>query len=109
MRQARSTVNLTHPTDADITTLHEYDPLSTTYQNNPAFGHDIEYKRDIHSLYTLYAGQLGKLGYQGGLRTEYTGRRIQFIDIADKFTIDRWDYFPSAHISYEISSRHPGL
>lgn len=86
----------------DITSLSQYDTSSNTYILEPEYNNKIGYTRDIYSVYTLYSGETGKIGYQGGLRGEYTYRIIDLIDSAS-FKIDRWDYFPSAHFSYEVA------
>lgn len=88
----------------DITEFYEYDPAGGDYEFRPEFSHSIDYSRDIHSLYTLYLGKLGKFGYQGGLRGEYTYRFIELVGEEESFDIDRWDFFPTAHVSFEDSS-----
>src|SRR5690606_22750609 len=55
-----------------------------------------------HALYSLYAGEIDKLGFQGGVRAEYTYRSIT-VDETNNFTIDTWDYFPTLHASYSFS------
>jgi outer membrane cobalamin receptor len=86
----------------DSTEMYEYDTLAGGYEYRPQFSHNVEYDDRIQSLYALYKGEWGKFGYQGGLRAEYTYRFIELIGEADTFTVDRWDYFPSAHLSYEL-------
>jgi outer membrane cobalamin receptor len=86
----------------DSTEMYEYDTLASGYELRPQFSHNVEYDDRIQSVYALYKGESDKLGYQAGLRAEYTYRFIELIGEADTFTIDRWDYFPSAHISYEF-------
>jgi hypothetical protein len=86
--------------------LYEYDTLSERYEFRPEFSHTTEYERDIHAVYALYAGALGRLGYQGGLRTEYVDRLVTLVGEGETFTIDRWDFFPTLHMSYEYSEGH---
>ncbi len=88
----------------DITEFYEYDPVGGGYDFRPEFSHTIDYTRDIHSLYTLYLGGIGPFGYQAGLRGEYTYRHIELVGEGESFEIDRWDLFPTAHISFEDSS-----
>ncbi len=88
----------------DITEFYEYDPVGEDYEFRPEFSHTIDYTRDIHSLYALYLGDLGAFGYQAGLRGEYTNRYIELVGEGESFEIDRWDLFPTAHVSYEDSS-----
>jgi outer membrane receptor protein involved in Fe transport len=86
----------------DITGFSEYDPIQSKYIEDTQFSNSIEYQRDIHSLYSLYAAERGAFGCQVGLRGEYTFRLIELMKTAEAFSIDRWDYFPTAHFSYQF-------
>ena len=86
--------------------FYEYDTLSVRYEFRPEFSHTTEYERDIHAIYALYAGALGRLGYQGGLRTEYVDRLVTLVGEDETFTIDRWDFFPTFHMSYGLAEGH---
>ncbi len=85
------------------TTLLEYDTLSNRYNLLDEYNNATIYDRDIHALYSLYAGETGSFGYQGGVRGEYTYRKVTSSAIGQEFSIDRWDIFPSAHASYKLS------
>jgi len=87
----------------DISHLYEYDSLSQQYEYRPEFSHETSYDRIIHSLYSIYSGELGSFGYQGGVRGEYTYRFIELIGENEDFGIDRWDIFPTVHASYQFS------
>lgn len=87
----------------DITDLSQYDSTSGTYLLQPQFGHSVEYINNIHSLYMMYSGQRGPLGYQGGLRGEYTDRKIKLRGEDQNFTLDRLDLYPTLHMSYKFS------
>ncbi|MFZ0391986.1 MAG: TonB-dependent receptor [Calditrichia bacterium] len=86
----------------DTNELYEYNPLTGDYDFLPKYSHSIDYNRDIHSLYALYAGEWSKLGYQFGLRGEYTYRTIDLTGENGMFKLDRGDYFPTFHISYQF-------
>jgi len=90
----------------DSTEMFEYDTLATEYVFMPQFSHTIEYDDNIHALYGIYKGEWGDFGYQAGLRGEYTYRFIELIGEDESFEIDRWDYFPTAHISYQPPHEH---
>ena len=79
--------------------LYFYNPVSDDFEFQDDFSHDVTYSRNIHALYGLLKGEYSDLGYQLGLRGEYTFRDIQMKD-QGQFTIDRWDYFPTLHLSY---------
>jgi len=89
----------------DVTTMGVYDPINEKYLDQPEFDHETEYTRNIHSLYMIYANEMGKLGFQAGFRGEYTDRMVETIE-AEKFSIDRTDLFPTAHFSYQLSDRN---
>lgn len=80
-----------------------YDIPSSNYVYQAPFSHEIRYVHNIHSMYGTFSSQYMNLGYQLGLRGEYTGREIELRDIAQKFLIDRWDIFPTLHFSYTFT------
>ncbi|MCK4233583.1 TonB-dependent receptor [candidate division WOR-3 bacterium] len=90
----------------NISKMYDYNPVSGEYEFRPEYSHTSEYNRDIHSLYTIYSGELGRFGYKGGMRGEYTYRLIELMGEDESFSIDRWDYFPTSHVSYQFSSGH---
>lgn len=89
----------------EITKMHDYNSALGEYEFRPEYSHTIEYDRDIHSLYAIYSGQFGRLGYQSGIRGEYTYRSIELVGEDERFAIDRWDYFPTLHLSYQFPGR----
>ncbi|MEJ2634455.1 MAG: TonB-dependent receptor [Calditrichia bacterium] len=86
----------------DNNTLSEYQTESDIYRLDPRFSHSTDYTRDVHAVYSMYSGELGRWGYQAGLRGEYTYRIIDLAGEGKRFTIDRWDYFPTLHMSYQF-------
>jgi outer membrane cobalamin receptor len=84
----------------ETTERFDYDPVSDKVVFLEPFSHTIDYTHIIHSLYGTYANEVRKVGFQAGLRGEYTGRDIKLKDTGQRFTIDRWDLFPTAHVSY---------
>ena len=86
----------------DRNEMFEYDTLLSDYMFLPQFSHKTDYTRNIHAMYTIYAGALGAFSYQAGLRGEYTYRAIEIPEENRKFLIDRWDYFPSTHLALDI-------
>jgi outer membrane receptor protein involved in Fe transport len=85
----------------DNTELWLYDTITGELNFVPEFSNSTNYARDIFSVYSLYAGYLGDFGYQAGLRGEYTNRKIGTKGEAD-FTLNRWDFFPTIHTSYNL-------
>ncbi len=76
------------------------------YELQPQYSHTTNYSRNIHSLYTLYGGESGNFGYQGGLRGEYTWRDVESTGEEAPFKIDRLDFFPTLHLSYNIPNEN---
>jgi len=67
------------------------------------------YNQDIHALYTTYSGRISKLGYQLGLRGEYSKVNTRSEDYANKsipFSTDYFSLFPSAFISYALPNNN---
>ncbi len=80
--------------------LYLYENGDFVFQDQ--FSNTSNYKRSIHSLYSIYSGELGNFGYQGGVRGEYTYRDITIEETSENFNIDRWDIFPTVHLSYNL-------
>ncbi|MDZ7741146.1 MAG: outer membrane beta-barrel family protein [Bacteroidota bacterium] len=86
--------------------VYYYQPATSSYELQEEFSHDVQYFRNIHALYGLVMGELGKFGFQLGLRGEYTRRLVELIDQGSEFSIDRWDYFPTVHASYQLPAKN---
>lgn len=87
---------------ADESGLQDWSPDKDSYVTITTYDYDTEYERNIQSFFTVLSTNLGELGLQGGVRAEYTFRDITVIDSVN-FEIDRWDYFPSLALSYNIT------
>lgn len=82
----------------------EYDPITGEDVRLPLFSTDVQYNRNVHAGYSLVRGKKNKLGYQFGLRAEYTFRNIEATTFPDASQlVKRLDWFPSAHFSYKLS------
>lgn len=84
----------------DYSETRFYSLESDQYVLDPFYTHTVDYRNNIHAFYSLYAGKKGNFGYQTGLRTEYTDRNIKDIGQADPVEIQRWDFFPTLHVSH---------
>lgn len=85
--------------------IYDFNTGTEEYEFQDIFSHDVNYNRNIQAAYALFSGQLSNLGYQVGLRTEYTYRKVDLEDTGESFDIDRWDYFPGVHLSYKLSQK----
>lgn len=64
----------------------------------------MDFNRQIHAVYGTYSNSWGDFSYMAGLRGEYTYRVISD-NSGNESVVDRLDYFPSAHLSYDISDK----
>lgn len=86
----------------DNSELYNYDLQNDKFILQPLFSHKAVSKRDIHSLYGTFSSRWATLGYQIGVRAEYTFRNIA-VDDSQSFKIDRWDVYPTVHLSYQFT------
>ena len=89
--------------------VYEFLPDAGDYVFQNDFSHLTDYSRTIHSLYALYAASFGRLGVQGGMRGEYTFRTVEMAGETESATIDRWDYFPTVHASFELGENQQSM
>lgn len=87
----------------EMTERLSYDTLQAIYVLEDGSVRHTEYDEDIRSVYGIYARKGEKFGFQAGVRGEYTGREISVTEDNSEFSIDRWDFFPTFHTSYEFS------
>ncbi len=83
----------------------QYNNTTNLYEHLPQFSSDVDYVRDVHAAYALFGGQLKKIGFQGGLRAEYTYRKVASDNFPNSTTINRVNLFPSAHLSYSFENQ----
>lgn len=84
----------------DETELWLFNPNTGAIEQIPEFTNTTDYKRNIGAAYGIYGDEYKSFGYQVGLRVEHTYRKISVID--SSVTLNRWDYFPSMHLSYNL-------
>lgn len=90
----------------DVTELYWYESDQQDFILQSDKSNNTQYNRNIYALYSTYNGNLGNFGYQAGLRGEYTFREITSVKENDRYTIDRFDYFPTLHLSYKLPKDH---
>lgn len=83
-----------------------YDLISGNYIEDLSYHNETSYRKNIYSMYSMYSNKINDFGFQFGLRGEYTDRQIGVLSEPNDFIIDRFDFFPSAHFSYEIAQNH---
>lgn len=67
------------------------------------YANSTDFERMVQALYTTYEGNMGGFGFKLGLRGEYTNRILIQNTLNEDYEINRFDVFPSAHVSQEIS------
>jgi outer membrane receptor protein involved in Fe transport len=82
--------------------LYVYDLEEQDYILQPEKSNLTDYSRNIYALYGIFKGESGKLGYQAGLRGEYTYRTISAVESVEDYTLERYDFFPTLHLSYQL-------
>jgi outer membrane receptor protein involved in Fe transport len=86
------------------TGLDSFNPSTLTFENAPLFSNDIKYYTHQYAVYSIYSSKFGAFGYKVGARGEYTGREVTINAKNQNFSIDQWDYFPTAHLSFDFGS-----
>lgn len=86
--------------------IFDYDADIEELILQPEKSNDIDYRRDIYGVYGVYKGKSKALGYQFGLRGEYTKRNISSTSSLAISDITRLDYFPTFHFSYDLKNEN---
>lgn len=88
----------------DDNKVYDYDttPGVAEYVFQDAYSNTTKYKRNTYAAYSTFGGEYGDLGYQAGLRVEYTDRLLELVEKGDQFKIRRPDVFPTLHFSYQL-------
>lgn len=89
-------------TSDDATELYVFDLDEQDFILQPEKGNNTNYSRDIYALYGIFKGESGNLGYQAGLRGEYTNRTIKADESLEDYIMERYDFFPTLHLSYQL-------
>lgn len=64
------------------------------------------FKEDVYAAYMSYRNRVGKIGYQGGLRAEYTETIGQQGSREDAVVNNYFNLFPSMYLSYDLGEEH---
>ncbi|NOQ72253.1 MAG: TonB-dependent receptor [Crocinitomix sp.] len=92
-------------TSGDIGKNYVYNIITNAYDFDSLLSSDVDYVRNIHAGYSMFSGKYKSLGYQLGLRAEYTFREISSTAATNFTEINRLDLFPSAHFSYSLKNK----
>ena len=83
-------------------TMSIYNTVTERFEVNSLFSKNVDYQTNIHAGYAMLGGERGNFGYQLGLRLEHTDRYINLVGESTDFKLKRWDYYPTAHFSYNL-------
>ncbi len=87
--------------DYELSTYNAaFDSLSQ--EENAKFDNESEFTRLINGAYVTFSGEWKKLGYKAGLRAEHTLRRLDNFAADTLYEINRLDFYPSVHLSYNM-------
>ena len=86
----------------DATELYLFEVDEQDFILQPEKSNNTIYLRNIYALYGIFKGESGNLGYQAGLRGEYTYRTITAEESVEDYTLERYDFFPTLHLSYQL-------
>ena len=84
--------------------FEEYDHTQEEWIENPLYSSDLDFFRNIQGAYVTYGGEWNRFQYQLGLRGEYTYRRIDHEISENVYLINRFDYYPTIHLSREFNN-----
>ncbi len=86
--------------------FEEFDPDLNEWFVNNEFANGNDFYRNIQAFYSTYGNSLGSFRYQLGLRSEYTNRRIISDQGGEESLINRFDFFPTFHLSRTFENDH---
>lgn len=83
-----------------------YDPDLGDWQTDPVKSSNNDYRRNVQAGYLIFSSQNRILDFQGGLRTEYTDREIYAENVDERYTVNRFDFYPSMSLSKGFGNGH---
>ncbi|MFK7936347.1 MAG: TonB-dependent receptor [Saprospiraceae bacterium] len=76
------------------------------WESLPGLSNVFAYDENIHAAYLIYGNKVGKLGYQVGLRGEYSDIRTELKTTNEINPRDYTNLFPSAFLSYDLPQQN---
>jgi outer membrane receptor protein involved in Fe transport len=92
----------TYTEDGDYN-IDMFDPEQNIFVCRNDLYNKFLFRRDIHALYTMISNSYSRIGYQLGLRGEYTYRKLGNNFEWAQNVRRRFDLFPSVHLSYSLN------
>lgn len=85
--------------------FRDFNLVTNEWEINEEFSSTTDFRRDIHAIYTTFSNKLGGLQYMAGLRGELILRDIKNTNAEQASTLNRFDVFPSLHLSYPVTEK----
>lgn len=92
--------------DVEDISFREFDPDINDWIDNDFFSSTTDFRRNIHALYSTYSNKWGAFEFMAGLRGELTNREINIAESDSTIALNRLDFFPTLHTSYEIGENY---
>ena len=86
----------------DENKVYEYNFQTDDYELQDKYSNNTNYTRNTYATYGILGGEYGDFGYQAGLRMEYTYRLLEVEETNEEYKIERPDFFPTLHFSYNL-------
>ena len=84
-----------------------YDLNAQNYFRLDSFSTDVKYVQNVYAGYGIINGKIDdKLGFQFGVRGEYTDRSVKQTLENNELIINRIDWFPSVFFSYKLNDKN---
>jgi outer membrane receptor protein involved in Fe transport len=84
--------------------FENFDTTQNIFSLNTDVSNVFKYRENILALYNTYTDKIGNLGYQLGLRGEYTYSLGDLLTTGETFKQNYFDLFPSVSLSYTIAT-----
>ena len=88
--------------DKAVYIFDDWDDVGIQWMRNHGQSNAYNFRNNIYGAYSMLANTYGGFGYQLGLRTEVTDRLLEQLTMEKKFSIYRFDYFPTLHLSRNL-------
>lgn len=80
------------------------DPKNDAWFVRDDLSSSIRLTRHIHSLYSQFSNEVGRLSYTAGLRLEEVNRVLKDKSVADPYVFKRLNLFPSVNLLYPLGA-----
>lgn len=93
------------PYDADMK-FDNFNTANNQWNSDTLYTNDIIFDVNLYAAYLTLSGNLKKIEYKLGLRSEYYERKFAFKNSNISYPYDQFDLFPTLHLSYKQSEKN---